>query len=32
MTTQRTGVRGETYSGDPSEELSIHGAEKTNET
>jgi type I restriction enzyme M protein len=29
---ERAGVRGETYSGDPSKELSIHGVEKTDET
>ena len=29
---ERTGVRGETYSGDPSKELSIHGVGKTDET
>jgi len=29
---ERAGVRGETYSGDPTRELSIHGVEKTDET
>ena len=29
---ERDGARGETYSGDPARELSIHGVEKTDET
>ena len=29
---ERAGVKGETYSGDPSKELPIHGVEKTDET